>query len=430
MVSQDKLQRLTLQRCRNMSWLSGLRELKPLLHLLLPLSIHWVAGEMTVFVLVDVTTSALCPGESTCSKVIYINGIHQTDGGTSTIQMSTAVNPLSLLPCPRPYFPLVCSLTSNAFRLVKIYHFNISVTKITTKLLNFIALLAWNQSEDFVYAYYVLRTISNIISQGSVFYISLAYVADVVNESKRAAVFSWITGLLSASHVLGDVLALFLPEKYIFVVSIALLIFCLVYMKFFLVETVILAPRNNPKLGCGAKIVDVFQQRYKSVKRAAEIVFFRLPVIFEFLRTFDDSGNWFNLFSGVVTSFTQSIGRRESYTLLCLAGINSICVLGVLTVQPDNNFESENKDYAGSNLQNSWYVSNSSEASQEAPLKTKKFFCDRSKGYAFVEYTTEEAASAALKEMNGKIINVWMIVVDAAKPNPPRYNRNRAGSSS
>jgi RNA recognition motif-containing protein len=27
----------------------------------------------------------------------------------------------------------------------------------------------------------------------------------------------------------------------------------------------------------------------------------------------------------------------------------------------------------------------------------------RSKGYAFIEYTTEEAASAALKEMNGKV---------------------------
>ena len=27
----------------------------------------------------------------------------------------------------------------------------------------------------------------------------------------------------------------------------------------------------------------------------------------------------------------------------------------------------------------------------------------RSKGYAFVEYTTEEATSAALKEMNGKV---------------------------
>lgn len=27
----------------------------------------------------------------------------------------------------------------------------------------------------------------------------------------------------------------------------------------------------------------------------------------------------------------------------------------------------------------------------------------RSKGYAFIEYTTEEAASVALKEMNGKV---------------------------
>lgn len=37
------------------------------------------------------------------------------------------------------------------------------------------ALLAWNKSREVVYAYYVLRTISFIISQGSIFCISVAY---------------------------------------------------------------------------------------------------------------------------------------------------------------------------------------------------------------------------------------------------------------
>ncbi|URD87721.1 hypothetical protein MUK42_26614 [Musa troglodytarum] len=54
----------------------------------------------------------------------------------------------------------------------------------------------------------------------------------------------------------------------------------------------------------------------------------------------------------------------------------------------------------------------------------------RSKGYAFIEYTTEEAASAALKEMNGKIINGWMIVVDVARTNPPKYSRGYPWPSS
>ncbi|KAK7268393.1 hypothetical protein RIF29_21091 [Crotalaria pallida] len=131
-------------------------------------------------------------------------------------------------------------------------------------------------------------------------------------------------------------------------------------------------------------------------------------------------------------------------------------VPGVLSVQPDNNFESETKNYGGSNLENS--LTNFDEGNQAAPLKTKKLFVTglsfytsektlraafegfgelvevkvimdkiskRSKGYAFIEYTTVEAASAALKEMNGEIINGWMIVVDVAKTNAPRYNSRR-----
>ncbi|GMH13248.1 hypothetical protein Nepgr_015089 [Nepenthes gracilis] len=135
-------------------------------------------------------------------------------------------------------------------------------------------------------------------------------------------------------------------------------------------------------------------------------------------------------------------------------------VPGVLSVQPDENFESENKDYGGNYLLKSTKV-DSPHSAEPMEIKTKKLFITglsfytsektlraafepfgevvevkiimdkisrRSKGYAFVEYTTEEAASAALKEMNGKIINGWMIVVDVAK-SKPNYSRARSRPS-
>ncbi|OMO66835.1 hypothetical protein CCACVL1_20973 [Corchorus capsularis] len=128
-------------------------------------------------------------------------------------------------------------------------------------------------------------------------------------------------------------------------------------------------------------------------------------------------------------------------------------VPGVLSVDLDRNFESENKDYGGPTD-----LPENSEASEMTTIKTKKLFITglsfytsektlrshfegfgelvevkiimdkiskRSKGYAFVEYTTEEAAAAALKEMNGKIINGWMIVVDVAKTRPSNFSRGR-----
>ncbi|CAN6239544.1 unnamed protein product [Urochloa humidicola] len=117
-------------------------------------------------------------------------------------------------------------------------------------------------------------------------------------------------------------------------------------------------------------------------------------------------------------------------------------VPGVLSVQPDTNFGSDNKDYKGND------GFKSSEGTGTADIKTKRLFVTglsfytsektlreafepfgelvevkiimdkiskRSKGYAFIEYTTEEAGGVALKAMNGQIINGWMIVVDVAK---------------
>ncbi|CAL9005621.1 unnamed protein product [Prunus brigantina] len=234
-----------------MGWMeSVLREARPLFHLLFPLCVHWIAEEMTVSVLVDVTAAALCPSQSTCSQAIYINGVQQTVVGLFKMVVLPLLGQLADERGRKPLLLLTVSTTIFPF-----------------------VLLAWNQSKEFVYAYYVIRTVSYILSQGSIFCIAVAYVADVVNENKRAAVFSWITGLFSASHVLGNVLARFLPEKYIFFVSIALLIFCPVYMQMFLTETTNKrAPKSDQGLSCLNKIVTIIRKRYASMRDAATIV--------------------------------------------------------------------------------------------------------------------------------------------------------------
>ncbi|GKV39773.1 hypothetical protein SLEP1_g47491 [Rubroshorea leprosula] len=137
-------------------------------------------------------------------------------------------------------------------------------------------------------------------------------------------------------------------------------------------------------------------------------------------------------------------------------------VPGVLSVEPDRNFASKNKDYTGNKLQGSTNQPVSSKAIDMTPIRTKKLFVTglsfytsektlraafegfgelvevkiimdkiskRSKGYAFVEYTTEEAASAALEEMNGKIINGWMITVDVAKSKSYKFRSDQPRTS-
>ncbi|KAH6813569.1 hypothetical protein C2S51_022587 [Perilla frutescens var. frutescens] len=230
-------------------WWEGLRELRPLVHLLLPLMVHWIADEMTVSVLVDITTNALCPGDTNCPEAIYINGIQQTVVGIFKMIVLPLFGQLSDEYGRKPFLLLTVSTNIVPFTL-----------------------LAINHSRGTVYAYYALRTIASILSKGSIFCISVAYAADVVEEGKRAAAFSWITGLFSASLVVGNMLARFLPEDYIFQVSIALLIFVPVYMSLFLKETVRPTRKPDHDISCLNKTIKIVKDRYYSMKNAAYVV--------------------------------------------------------------------------------------------------------------------------------------------------------------
>ncbi|XP_073013417.1 uncharacterized protein [Typha latifolia] len=226
-----------------------IRVLRPMVHLLVSLCIHWIAEEMTVSVLVDVTTRALCPGEKSCPEAIYLTGLQQTVVGIFKMLV----------------LPILGQLADECGRKPLL------LLTLSTSIVPFFV-LAWNESRTAVYVYLILRTISYILSQGSIFCISVAYAADVVEPHKRAVAFGFITGLFSASHVLGNVLARFLPEGWIFEVSITLLVCSVLYLKIFLVETVSEAPSPHPYVSYSSFVRRALQERWNSMKDNIHVV--------------------------------------------------------------------------------------------------------------------------------------------------------------
>lgn len=224
-------------------------QLKILLHLLAPLCIYWTAEEMSVSVIADITTNALCPGKSTCSQAIYINGLQQMVVGICKMFVIPVLGQLADDYGRKPLLLLIIS------------------TAIFPS-----AILAIDESKGFVYAYYVLQIISHIMSQGSIFCISAAYVADILDGRSRAAAFGWMHGILSLSHVLGNLLARLLPGTYIFEVSVALLIIAPMYMIIFLTETVKLIPDLNQHLPWSSKAYKLAQERYRAMRYALLVV--------------------------------------------------------------------------------------------------------------------------------------------------------------
>ncbi|CAK7325252.1 unnamed protein product [Dovyalis caffra] len=149
---------------------------------------------------------------------------------------------------------------------------------------------------------------------------------NVIKEGNRAAAFSWITGFFSASHVVGNLLARFLPEKYIFVVSIALLIFCPVYMHFFLVERIEPVQKRESDSNFLIKIINVICERYKSMRDAAVVVF-RSPTLrgISFVSFFYELG--MSGISSVLLFYLKAVfgfNKNQYSEILSVVGIGSI----------------------------------------------------------------------------------------------------------
>uniref|UniRef100_A0A803L0H1 Major facilitator superfamily (MFS) profile domain-containing protein n=1 Tax=Chenopodium quinoa TaxID=63459 RepID=A0A803L0H1_CHEQI len=132
------------------------RNIKLLLHLLVPLFVHGIAHEMSSPFLMEVISHVLCPGESICSYALYLNSLQKTLAGLLMI----------------PVLPILCELSDEYGRKPLL------LLTMSTSIFP-IVLLAINKSRAFIYAYFALRCLSYILSLRSVFCIAIAYALSI-----------------------------------------------------------------------------------------------------------------------------------------------------------------------------------------------------------------------------------------------------------
>uniref|UniRef100_A0ACD5U4K6 Uncharacterized protein n=1 Tax=Avena sativa TaxID=4498 RepID=A0ACD5U4K6_AVESA len=156
-------------------------------HLLVFAFLFCVGAFMVALVITDVTMAALCPGQDQCSLAIYLTGLQQAITGLGALVVTPVVGNLSDRYGRKALLGLPATL---------------SIVPL--------AILAFNQTRPYFYAYYVAKTLTAMVSEGAMMCLSLAYVADKVPEAQRAAAFGVFSGVCTAGFVAGTIATRFL----------------------------------------------------------------------------------------------------------------------------------------------------------------------------------------------------------------------------
>ncbi|KAI8012891.1 Hippocampus abundant transcript 1 protein [Camellia lanceoleosa] len=184
-------------------------------HLLMTIFLYNFSIFMVIPAITDVTMSALCPGEDECSIAIYLTGIQQAIMGLGTLVI----------------MPLIGNL-SDTYGRKAMLTLPMGLTIIP------LAILAYSRTKEYFYAYYVVKTLTAMVCEGTVYCLALAYIADNIPENRRASVFGILSGITSCAFVCGNLSTRFLSTPSTFQVSALVALIATIYMRVFLPEPI------------------------------------------------------------------------------------------------------------------------------------------------------------------------------------------------
>ncbi|XP_008221200.1 PREDICTED: hippocampus abundant transcript-like protein 1 [Prunus mume] len=183
-------------------------------HLFMAIFLHNFATFMVIPAITDVTMSALCPGRDECSIAIYLTGFQQAIVGMGTLVM----------------MPLVGNLSDKCGRKALL-----TVPMILTIIP--LGILGYSRNRTFFYVYFVAKTLTAMICEGSVHCLALAYVADNVAEERRASAFGVLSGIGSSAFVCGTLFTRFLSTSSTFQVATSVAVVAAMYLRIFLPDS-------------------------------------------------------------------------------------------------------------------------------------------------------------------------------------------------
>ncbi|KAL3621409.1 hypothetical protein CASFOL_036321 [Castilleja foliolosa] len=187
---------------------------KNLMHLFVTVFLSYFATCVVVPTIADVTMEAVCPGKDECSLAIYLTGFQQAIGGLGSVIM----------------MPLIGTLSD-------VYGRKVMLTIPLTIAIIPLVIMSVKRTKEFFYIFYVLKSLTTMVTDGGVICLSLSYLADNVSESKRVTAFGFLAGVFSAATVCGTLTARILSTGRIFQVAAVVAATAAIYMRIFLKDT-------------------------------------------------------------------------------------------------------------------------------------------------------------------------------------------------